>query len=484
MSAVPRRMQIPLWLFAGASALLLFQIAIRVVAGSPPQPNDDVSRFLDIAIVPCVLGGTVLLLRRTADSRVTALALIATGLMINRLRADPFWPVLLTAGILASVAATTRINESAETQSEWRLPGKNSAHFKVFIAVLIALLVVHGAVSIHVLRNSYPPRIDTFSFLQSSVEALARGQDPYGRTQLDIYDEAGTRVYYSPANIGPDGRVLVGLQYPPATLISAVPGYLLGDVRYGFMIAILLSACLIFALMPDIRGLAVVAFLLLNPRTFFVEELCWTEPLVWLFFCATMFAAAKVPRLTPIAAGLLLASKQYNVLALPLLALLCPVPLRPGRTLATFGKTLAVCSATLLPFVLWNYHGLWHDLVVFHAAQPFRKDALSLAVIDPWLQKLSVPLLLCYYVWVYLRPQKQRPGFGPVFGAALLLFFAFSKQAFLNYYFLISLIFILSGALNWPLPAFEQSSNLRGVANIVRGAAFLEGNGTRRQRLT
>jgi hypothetical protein len=455
----------PLLFFAAASVLLLLQVAVWVFTRNLSQASDSISNLFDVAIVPCMLGGSIyLLFGRAAGPRATALALAATGLLINRITVDPYWPVLLLTGILTALTATVRIGSSTAPS-----PHGKSKSSKALASALAVLLLVHGAVSIHILRKTYPMSIDCFTFQQSSVRTLLSGHDPYGRTQLDIYDAGHSRVFYSPSNIDPDGRILVGLPYPPVTFLSALPGYLLGDIRYGFLIAILLSACLVFALMPDIRGFAVAAFLLLNPMSFRVEKLCWTEPLVWLLLCAASWAAVKAPRLLPIAAGLFLAVKQYNVMALPLLVLLSPFPPRLKRTAAVLAKAVIVTCATLLPFALWSPRGFWHDLVVFHVDQPFRSDALSFAVLHPWMLKLAGPLVLCYLALIAWRLRKNPLNFAAAYGVALLLCFAFSKQAFQNYYFLISLAFLLAGAQLWQLATATDCEGAEGrEADAVR----------------
>ncbi len=163
--------------------------------------------------------------------------------------------------------------------------------------------------------------------------------------------------------------------------------------------------------MPDRRGLGLTVILLFNPITFFIEAFSWTEPLVWMLLCATFYTALKKPKWLPLALGLFLASKQYNVLALPFL----------GYWLQDFewraywrlvAGSLAVAVATVLPFALWNFHALWHDLVWFHLAQPMRHDELGFAAIFPLAMKIGPLLLLAFTASALLR-RVHRPELFP-----------------------------------------------------------------------
>ncbi|HWF02215.1 MAG TPA: hypothetical protein VHA06_00935, partial [Candidatus Angelobacter sp.] len=210
-----------------------------------------------------------------------------------------------------------------------------------------------------------------------------------------------------------------------------------------------LSTIFVFALFPDARGLSLAAFVLLAPITYFVEYECWTEPLLWMLLCATVYAAVKRPRWLPLALGLFLASKQYNFLALPFIGYL----VRPFSW-KTYWKllvqSLGVALATVLPFAIWNFRGLWHDLILNVFAVPVRQDALSFAIRFPLYAKIGRLLLLAFVVWAARRGTQHAAMFAAAYGMALMLFFSASKMAFLNYYFLIALALWLTAASLWP----------------------------------
>lgn len=307
--------------------------------------------------------------------------------------------------------------------------------------ILTGLLALHGILAFYVMRIGLP-QIDCLTFQRDATETLFEGRDPYGTSHANIYVADATRRFYAPGMVV-NGRVQVGLQYPPVTLLSAVPGYLLGDIRYGYVAAILVSTLFLFALFPDERGLLLSAFVLLAPTTLYVEQNCWTEPLVWMLLCATIYAALRRPRWLPLALGLFLASKQYNFLALPFAGYLIQ-PFSWKAYWKLLGLSLAIALATTLPFALWNFRALWHDLVLFHLATPARQDALSFVIPFPLYAKIGPLLLLVFMVWAVRRGTHHGAMFAAAYGLALMLFVSASKQAFLNYYFLIGQALLLT----------------------------------------
>src|SRR6185437_7177466 len=116
--------------------------------------------------------------------------------------------------------------------------------------------------------------------------------------------------------------LLFGFPYPPLSLLLVLPGYLLGDFRYAHLAATTLAGALIALSRPGRIATAAAALFLFTPRGFFVLEAGWTEPMAVLMLAALVFAACRAPRASPMIVGLLLVTKQYLVLAAPLVWLL------------------------------------------------------------------------------------------------------------------------------------------------------------------
>jgi hypothetical protein len=330
--------------------------------------------------------------------------------------------------------------------------------------ILASLILIHVSMAFLLTKN-FVPVIDTYTFQRDASKNLVNGIDPFGTTEADIFGP-GSR-YYGPGMVV-NGRVQIGFQYPPLTLIWALPGYWLGDVRYAYILAIAISACFLFAMYPTSRSLWISGLLLFNPLTFLVETRCWTEPLVLLALCATLYAAVKKRWWLPVALGLFLASKQYNLVAFPFVACLIH-PFRWKAYWKLVGWALLVAAATVLPFAIWNAGALWHDLVLFHLAQPFRQDSLSFAVPYPSFLRIGPLILVGVIAWSVRKCMGNAAMFAAGYGASVLLFFSTSKQAFSNYYFLIGQAFLLAVAALprlslWPMSRTNPPTNAQTKA--------------------
>jgi len=362
-------------------------------------------------------------------------------------RCPPGCLVLIAMAIVLGVAALAlaRPESFAETRASRGLR---------YRWILLVLMPLHGFIAVHLIRST-PPRIDTLSLQREATEMLLQGQDPFGTSHVNRYTADETRRFYGPGEVI-NGRIQIGMPYPPVTFLCLVPGYLLGDIRYGFVAAIFISTLFILALLPDLRGLSLAVVVLLSPVTYLVEYACWTEPLLWMLLCATAYAAVKRPRWLPLALGLLLSTKQYNFLALPLIGLLVQ-PFSWKGYWKLLAQSLGVALATVLPFALWNFSGEWHDLIgIFFGGVPIREDGLTFAVRFPIYAKIGKLLLLAFVVWVVRRWNQRTPMFAAVYGMALMLFFSSSSLAYLNYYFLITFGLWLTAAALWPVKVAQS----------------------------
>jgi hypothetical protein len=287
------------------------------------------------------------------------------------------------------------------------------------------------------------PGIDVFNFQETGSWALAHGLNPYTFRYPSVYPP-GT-PFYGPGVVDAHGMLTVGFPYPPLSLLMVLPAYLLGgDVRYALVIAMGLSGILMAAARPGRTGPLAAAVFLLTPRAIYVLNLAWTEPLLVLTFSLTMFCACRRPKALPYCLGLYLSTKQYAVLAIPLLPLLLDGP-RLGKSLRdTLVKAGLVVAAINLPFFIWNAHAFFRSLVEFQLLQPFRRDALSyLVFVYRHFHRLKLPIWtslppLAVAIALGLRRGMRSPaGFAAALTCAHLAFFAFNKQAFCNYYYFV-----------------------------------------------
>lgn len=299
-------------------------------------------------------------------------AVLALGFGVQL--AEGFFQTKALAAVLVAIALSAIAVASPRISLALPL-GKRAIRWGVYLAISIVYLLL-GFYSLH----THHPSIDVLVYENDSVRSLLLGHDPYATAVTHQVFGGSPGVVYYGQGIFANGRVRVGFPYPPLTLFWVLPAYLLGDVRYSFLLAVLLTSFLIFLLSPDPNGLVAAGLLLFVPETFFVLTMGWTEPLMVVTLAITVFSACKVPRMLPVALGLFLASKQYSLLAVPLAALLLPT-FSWKRYLSLVMGAGAFAAAITLPFAFWDHHGFWWSLVTFQVAAPFRPDALSISAL-------------------------------------------------------------------------------------------------------
>jgi hypothetical protein len=321
------------------------------------------------------------------------------------------------------------------------------------VAVPLVLLA-HLLLGVWIIHATPAPAVDVYVFQRDAADALLRGENPYAITFPDIYGHHAQPVYGE--GIAQNGRLNFGYPYLPLSLFLTIPGHVLGgDFRYAHLVALTLAGALIAYArpvgksIPSARAVAAAAVLLFTPRGFFVIEAGWIEPVAILMLAAVVFCACRRGRMWGIALaislGLLLASKQYLVLALPLV-LLIPTDRfdLPRHLIASIALLVAV--AVTLPLASWNPDAFIRSAVTLQFHQPFRTDSLSYLVPLSHADGPTVPVWIAFpcagvagllALW---RCPRTPSGFAIGVAVVFFAFFATSKQAFCNYY-----AFVLAG---------------------------------------
>ncbi len=285
------------------------------------------------------------------------------------------------------------------------------------------------------------PGIDVLQYQRESATALLEGSNPYAMTFRDPYTPEQSALFFGPG-VSVDGVLQFGNPYMPLPTLLALPGLLLGDVRYSSGLALLASAWLIAAATRSRYGYIGGALLLLCPAFPDMAVFGWTEAYVVLLLSATWFCQRRAPRLLPYVAGLFFVSKQYTIVVAPALLLLLPRPWRWRDALAFGLRAVAAASVVTLPMVLRDPDAFLHSAVLLQFRQPFRLDALSyLAWAQPAApqQWMLLPFGLAALTWasIFWRDRRRPVSFPLALALVFLVFFAFNKQAFINYYFLV-----------------------------------------------
>jgi hypothetical protein len=358
--------------------------------------------------------------------------LVRPGIAVDPAPLGFFRPLLgIIAGLLLSYA--------------WRAMPRWAARTR--FAALVALATGLGAL---VLLASPEPPIDVWLVQQQGSLALLAGRNPYEVLYANIYGPGSP--FMDPGVLTPDGRFLTAYPYMPLILLVDAPSAFLGDVRWTMLAAAAVSACLVRALG---RGAVAAEFagllLLVQPVGWTVLEYSWTEPIVLatiLIMALTIRRSAersghdglvrKRSWLLPgLAAALALSSKQYvALLALPFLIVL------PTRNRGRAALVAAAGAGVLvLPFLIANPAAFVRGVLEFQLRQPFRPDALSwpAAIVHlggPRLPPWPAFLLAGGVLWATLGRRVSVAQAILASASTWIVFVAFNKQAFANYYWL------------------------------------------------
>jgi hypothetical protein len=400
--------------------------------------------WLAIAFAACVTGVLVPLpLGRASYGRAELVGVIAAALawqVLEMLTRTPF----NAAGIASPWFAQFRVGAVGLGMLAAATLLARGWVRHVGFALFVAGFVMLGA---SVLRMSRAPDIDVFVFQRDAAGALARGDNPYAITFPDIYGPGSP--WYAPG-VAADGRLRFGYPYMPLTLLLAWPGQALaGDYRYALLAAMAASAALVAYAprRPGVVSFGAAALLLLMPRSIYILDRGWSEPLVVFTLAATVFAAERWPRAMPWVLGLYLASKQYVPLGVGTALLLARQPIDVRAVGSMLGKALLAAAVVTMPLALWDFGAFWRSAVTLQFNQPFRWDALSFLA---WWRggdrsPLSAPMLAIPFVALALataavlwRCRRTPAGFAAGTALVFFAFFAFNKQAFANYYYLVT----------------------------------------------
>ena len=360
------------------------------------------------------------------------LTMVATALL-----AEFFWLLFDAPDVVIPRNLYVALTAAAAAFAGWALTGGNtSSRWSV-----VGLIVIYLALGFSTIAGAPAPPIDVWAWHREALDGLFSGRNPYAMTMPNIYGAASSQ-YYGPGLVAGD-RVLMGFQYPPLSLFLAIPGYLLGDYRYSLLIAGAMTGGVLYLSRPGRIGAIATALWLFSPIAFFVIGGGWTDSFAVLFLAMTAFAASRRSRWIFVPLGLLFAVKQYAVFVAPLVWLL-PVSEAEdsfrGR-LRLLLKAAGVAVAVTAPMFLLNPSAMFRDLIVFQVLQPFRAESLSIpgwwhgtmqgGQLPGWLCFVAIVPATCVALW---RGRLTAFGFPLATAFVLMVFFAFGKQAFVNYY--------------------------------------------------
>ncbi len=286
---------------------------------------------------------------------------------------------------------------------------------------------------IETIRIAPLPTIDVWTIQNAGATALEHFQNPY------------TTV--TQADTGNLGDLTVPYVYPPTHAILSLLGDLLGgDVRFTMLLAILIAGLCLRDItrrsgwpLPSFVLDAPVLLFWLTPKLFFILEQGWIDPIQLALFALSINAhLARRPMLTAALLGLTVSSKQSMIWLIPMGAVMLQFGARQWLVAAATG------AAAAIPFALLDFTALRHAVIDFELSLPPRPDAITVNVWAARAYHIAIPgavgtglaaLVTVLSSW-FLR-RRGVAGLGIAAAATYLVFFAFNKWAFANYYFLV-----------------------------------------------
>jgi len=309
---------------------------------------------------------------------------------------------------------------------------------------VMALAVAASALHLVTPFATPEPQIDVFTWTQTAVSALVHGVHPYTVHAPDVY--GGSRSV---------GYTVTVYPYMPATLIAYTPWFFLfGDFRYALAMCLPITIWLVrssarhLGLDGRITGVVILSLVLHLSGPIMVRS-GWTESLLVLAATSFLYFRVRWPNGYAQATAFLLlpALKQYVVVPVALYVFMRP---RPGIRVLIVGASVA--AMTVVPFLIWNWHATVEG-ILFQMRAPTvpRLIATSpvafMASMTGKFPPVWTSVVIQFIVGALAYARLRRSGLGGLLlGSAVTLFATFlgGWQAFVNYYYFIGMLLLLS----------------------------------------
>jgi hypothetical protein len=220
---------------------------------------------------------------------------------------------------------------------------------------VVAVVTVAGVAMV---LSSPKPAIDVWYMLQAATHGLSHGHNIYTLRWTSHTPEGVSNVF----------------TYLPGSAVLLWPFHaLFGDVRYGLLAAMALTAIILIRISKGADGAVLAGLFLLYPRLLFSLEQSWLDPLSVLFLCLAGYGVTRGRRgWAVVAFAVVLTCKPYNWMLIPFAVMWKDFGWR-RTALATAGAT-----AFMLPWAAANLHAFVNGAITLNFDLPFRRESLSL----------------------------------------------------------------------------------------------------------
>ena len=302
--------------------------------------------------------------------------------------------------------------------------------------VLKLLFIIWLVLHLLMIVSSPRPLIDVFDYLKQGALAFWQGKNPYSISYQKMYLDVMPN-YYS---------------YFPFMIFYTLPFVLIfNDPRFSFVfsqITIFYFLAYKFSWKDKCFGqlfsVLIALLILFHPLSLYMTEQSYTEPLVFLEILLLYYFLTKKNKFSAFVYGISLATKQYLFFLAPFLY--------KNKLFKKkhFFYAFLVFFLLISPFFLASPKDFVYDTILLQNIFPPRYEGLTFFSSLFRLFKLRYPFVIALTIWlgfgIFLirRNAKQQTNFILEYALFLLVFFYFNKWAFLNYYYLISNLYLLS----------------------------------------
>lgn len=300
--------------------------------------------------------------------------------------------------------------------------------FLVFLPILSHTLVV---------INSPSPKIDVYDFLQSSTSQILHFHNPYTSTfgEAYIYPGEPSKLY----------------TYFPFSFILLIPSLVIfGEVRYTFIFSEILITWILWSMFKKNNSqlsIYIPLIFLYNPLNTFIVEQSWPEPIIVLLF--TLFGYFYINNRSLL--SILLLSSVFGIKQN--LLLIAPLVIRLKNLSTKHLLGFIPLFIVVMFFLLISPQDFIGDTLIEPLTRKARTDSLSLITLLPNILDFAKNILFLSPILVliyFFRKQKITVSKFLLYSSLIVMTFLLtSSNSFLNHYYLVSSLILLSLAFLW-----------------------------------
>lgn len=302
-------------------------------------------------------------------------------------------------------------------------------------------VIMYCILGLWTITTSPNPSVDVYVMLKEGPEKIMVLQNPYSATFTKVYEAVDPNYYV----------------YLPLSFLMTLPSvFLTQDPRFTLLITNSLTAFLIYYLFRKkderLAALAGTTYLFL-PRSFYMLEHMYLDPIIFFFFILTMFLISrKKLSLAALTLACFISIKQHIVALLPFILLDSKM-----RTYITRKRMMIFSVILFIPlmFFLIDPQAFLQDLVGIFSPTVLPApvhNSLSVSnfirffqprLSDVWHVRVSIVILASLYMYI-LKTGKIK-----YYDAMVLFMTMFSflmMPSFFNHYYLIAM-FLFYGVL-------------------------------------